>query len=748
MLQHTLALDFTYIRLNGQSSALETGCTDSGPDTLDRTQVLGLALAPCLDSNRPAVSSIADPFGRGTVRVLVIPIGCAGACGVLAAGSRRLDFPTEAERALLGVGANQAAIILQHRRAEEVLRQSEARFASIFDQTIAGVAQTDLTGRFVLANQRYCETVGRSREELLSLRMQDLTHPADLPRNLTLFERMVAGGANFVIEKRYLRPDGSHVWVNNSVSLIRDANGHPQYVVAVVLDVSERKEAEAAQRRLAAIVEFSQDAIISKTLDGIITNWNTGAEHIFGYTADELVGRPISLLIPPERQDEELQINERLKRGERIEHFDTVRVRKDSRRIDISLTISPIRDETGRIVGASKIARDITDRKRIEEERAQLLADEQRAREEAEATTRAKDEFVAVVSHELRSPLNAIYGWVQVLAAQEAPDPAMVKKAIGIFSRNIEQQRYLIDDLLDTARMASGKLKLEIEPLDLVPVTSEALDVIRPAAEAKGVELFTVIDSRGAQITGDALRLQQVIWNLLSNAVKFTPAGGRIELRLERLDPYVRITVSDTGCGIAPEFLPYLFDRFRQADSASTRRHGGLGLGMALVKHVVELHGGTVRAQSAGFGQRACLTVDLPVRAVRWPNPVEPLSPEAEKSEVNVKRAAAPADSRSLESVRVLVVDDQDEARELVATVLEGCGASVMAVGSGREALALLEARLEREPPEVLICDIAMPEEDGYCMIRKLRVLESERGVHLSRRIPAIALTAFAQPKD
>ncbi len=316
--------------------------------------------------------------------------------------------------------------------------------------------------------------------------------------------------------------------------------------------------------QMAAIVESSDDAIISKDLNGIITSWNKGAEKLFGYTAAEVIEKPVTILIPPDRIDEEPRILECLRRGENIEHYETMRRRKDGSEFDISLTISPILDKTVRIIGASKIARDITERKRSEIEREELLLKEKAARAEAEAANRSKDEFLAVVSHELRSPLGAILGYNSMLR-EEQPDTAQLKSYCDIIERNAKTQLQLIEDLLDTARIVSGKLRLEMRPLDINPILADALDVVCLAAEAKGVELR--IAERGARsengatreepaiLLGDAARLQQIVWNLLSNAIKFTPAGGCVELRVERDEESIRIIVSDTGKGIQPEVL-------------------------------------------------------------------------------------------------------------------------------------------------------------------------------------------------
>ncbi len=412
------------------------------------------------------------------------------------------------------------------------------------------------------------------------------------------------------------------------------------------------------------------------------------------------------------------------------------------------------RDEPGEPLYAIGLAWDITAAKEAEIEREALYAEERRLRERAEAADHAKDDFLALVSHELRTPLNAIVAWLHIL--ETTPEPATaaaLAKAIPFLKRSIDQQRCLIDDLLDSARIASGKLQLEVRALDAAAIAEAALDVVRSAAEARGVEIYTLIDANAGLITGDAGRLQQVVWNLLSNAIKFTPRGGRVHLHIERVDPHVRIIVKDTGVGIEPELLPFIFERFRQSDTSSRRRHGGLGLGLALVQELVELHGGNVRAESPGHGKGTTVTVELPVRPMTLPAVLVPaLSAggprKGEVEKVEAEAAASGAPTPALAGVRLLVVDDQEDAREALATMLARHGALVSAAGSGREALALLAESLEGEPPHVLVCDIAMPELDGYAVIGQLRALEKEHRIPLSAQIPAIALTAYAQPRD
>ena len=361
---------------------------------------------------------------------------------------------------------------------------------------------------------------------------------------------------------------------------------------------SDRLEREAL--RLAAIVSSSDDAIISKDLDGIIQTWNRGAERMFGYTADEAIGKSITIIIPNERLDEETEVLRRIRAGLSVEHFETVRQRKDGTPIHISLTVSPVKTRDGRVVGASKIARDVTDQMRL--------------RATAEEASRMKDEFLAVLSHELRTPLNTVLGYARMLREDEddarMPEE-MRRRALEALERNADTLSRLVNDVLDTSRVVTGKLRLVFETCAIEQLIEEAIAVVRPAAEAKAVSIDPQLE-RNMAVMGDRDRLLQVVWNLLSNAVKFTPPGGSVRIEAHKEAGVVQISVADTGVGIGSNDLPFVFQRFWQAHTGVSREFGGLGIGLALARHLVELHGGTIRVESPGVGLGATFTVSLP----------------------------------------------------------------------------------------------------------------------------------------
>lgn len=511
--------------------------------------------------------------------------------------------------------------------------------------------------------------------------------------------------------------------------------------VMMRLAQSIRTNEDRANAHLAAIVHSTDDAIVSKDLNGIIQNCNPACERLFGYSVEELVGKPVTILIPPELRDEEPRILERLRRGERIEHFETVRMTKDGRRLDVSLTISPVRNSRGEIIGVSKIARDITETKAatrrlaaLEAERQVAAADRERllesertARAESERANRIKDDFVAVVSHELRTPLNAILGWTDVLL-QGRPDAQMVR-GLEVIRRNTQVQAQLIGDLLDISRVVSGKLLLDVRSLDLVGVIEAAIETVQHAADARGVKIEKHLGTKAAVTIGDPARLQQVVWNLLSNAIKFTPSGGRIDVDMRRVGSRMEVAVADDGMGIEPEMLDRIFDRFHQQHGPTTRRHGGLGLGLAIVRHLVELHGGEVWAQSRGPDQGATFTVSLPLVVA-----------DLTYGTGGGPDAGVPIDQHTLQDIRVLVVEDEADNRDLIRRMLEAHGAQVFTAATASEAIA----QASNQRPDILVSDIGLPDVDGYELIRRIRRLEAE-GLD---SIPAVALTAFARSED
>ena len=649
-------------------------------------------------------------------------------------------------------------------------------------------------------------------------------------------------------------------------------------------------------RHLAKVVESSDDAIVSKDLNSIVTSWNPGAERLFGYTAAEMVGKSIRLIIPPHLQAEEDVVMARIRAGEKVDHYETIRQTKAGALITISLTVSPIRDDNGVIIGASKVARDVSDRVRLENELREhaentqklgavgavvastldretivqkvtdtatelthaefgaffynvrdqhsgdaymlyalsgapreafssfphpratalfgptfcgerpvrlddVLADprygksapyhgmpqghlpvrsylavpvkgldghvigglffghsqparftEQHERlavgtaswasvalenarlyGEAQEASRMKDDFLAVLSHELRTPLNAILGYSRLLRGNVLTGEHL-ERGIETVERNARWLTQIVEDVLDVSRIVSGKIRLDVQAVNLASVIDNAAATIQPAADAKGVNLQTLIDPRVAPVSGDPDRLQQVIWNLLSNAVKFTPKGGRVQLRLERVDSHIEIIVSDTGAGIRKDFLPYVFERFRQGDSGPARKSGGLGLGLSIVRHIVEMHGGVVLAESAGEGEGSTFTVTLPIMIV------QPTAARRSREHPLAEPQQALQGLADLSGVHVLAIDDETDSLGLLRVVLEAAGARVTTASSGPAALGMLESI----KPDVLVADIGMPEMDGFELIKRVRAMASP---HV-RDVPAAALTAFARSED
>jgi PAS domain S-box-containing protein len=623
------------------------------------------------------------------------------------------------------IGAiNMLVDITERKRAEEALRRNSLELSEFFENASEAIHWVGADGIILRANQAELQMLGYDADEYIGRNIAEFHLDQEVISDI--LKRLLQGETLENYPAKLLRKDGSirEVLINSSPY---SQNGKFVHSRCFTRDVTEQLQIEKTLRHFAAIVETTDDAVVSKDLNGIITSWNRAAERLFGYQADEVVGKPVSILIPPERPDEEPAILARLRRGERIDHYETVRIKKDGRRFHVSLTVSPIINADGKIIGASKIARDISDQKRAQEEITALLASERAARQEAEIANRSKDEFLAVLSHEMRTPLTAMLGWLTILKGHRL-DEETTKHAIETVERNAKAQAQLIEDLVDISRIVGGKLKLDVRPIDIMPVIDAAVDVVQPAADAKQIHVEVRAASPLPPISADPARLQQVIWNLLSNAVKFTPKGGAIEVDVRAVESSAEIVVRDNGIGISQDFLPLVFERFRQAESVATRSHRGMGLGLAIVRHLIELHGGTVTAESEGENKGSVFTIRLPLAAIRYSD-----DPRLQLDHYSN------GDEKPLSGIRILLVEDEPDAKELIALVLTGSGAHVEAVDSAGGALQ----RMPLFIPDLLLSDIGLPVESGYDLIRKVRALRSNMN-----KVPAIALTAFATESD
>jgi PAS domain S-box-containing protein len=490
--------------------------------------------------------------------------------------------------------------------------------------------------------------------------------------------------------------------------------------VLIFRDVTAQREAEREKSRqlivartLAAIVETSDDAIVSKNLDGIILSWNAGAERIFGHTADQAIGKHISLIIPPERSNEEDEIIARLRAGERVDHFETERIKSNGERIAVSLSISPIVNAEGEVVGASKIARDISERRRAEDQLRALAAD-------LEETDRRKDEFLATLSHELRNPLAPIRNSAQVLRHWKEADEGVVESASRLLERQVTQLSRLVDDLLDMSRITRGKIELRRERVDLGGVVRHAADAARAQFDEMNQELTVVMPDAPVILYADPTRLAQVFGNLLNNASKFTDRRGHVTLGVAQQDGEVEIKVRDDGIGIAPAELTKVFEMFTQLDTSLDRSRDGLGIGLTLVKTLVELHGGTISVRSDGKGRGSEFTVRLP--ALKGHEPAD----------------EAPIASSAVASRRILIVDDNMDGAESLSMLLRFTGNETRVEHDGEAALKAGEQFM----PDVVLLDIGLPGMSGYDVARRIR--EQPWG----QRIALVAITGWGQEED
>ena len=566
----------------------------------------------------------------------------------------------------------------------------------------------------------------------------EMLHPDDRAVTEQQVQAALASGEELNIEFRICRPDKSVGWIACRAKVFPDDRGLPLRMIGVNVDISDRKQAEEARSQinqtLEALIRACPLAITVLDADnGTVKMWNPAAERIFGWSESEVVGQFVPS-IPVDKREEFMANLQGIRAGNAIAGMETQRQRKDGSSINIGLWATPVRDGKGNINCMSIVA-DISDRKQVEAERAQLLDREQAARAEAEAINRLKDEFLATLSHELRTPLNAILGWAQILRRGKYTE-ASLANGLEAIERQSRVQVQLVEDLLDVSRIIQGKLALKPGWFDMVKTIEVALNSVNFVAEAKPVTVSSEFDPAVGLMWGDTQRLQQVVSNLLTNAVKFTPAGGSVRLQLSAVavtdspsPNHLQIIVSDTGKGISAEFLPYVFDRFRQADGSITRADSGLGLGLAIVRHLVKLHRGTVTAESPGEGLGATFTVMLPLKQRR-----------NKQSQLRGERKIPQMRQAILAGVKVLVVDDEPDNREFLVAAIEQLGATATAAASAAEAIAILQ----QSPPNILVSDIGMPVEDGYSLIRKVR--SSELGT--AKRLPAVALTAYASEQD
>jgi len=466
--------------------------------------------------------------------------------------------------------------------------------------------------------------------------------------------------------------------------------------------------------------------------------WNAKGKEHFWLTADAQVDfdRFYSIIHPEDRERTRLAVGRAVFNHEPYD-IEYRTVASDGRTRWVRAKGRAYFDATGAPTRFDGVTLDVTALKTIEQRREQMLATERAAREEAERVIWMKDEFLATLSHELRTPLNAILGWSQILT-RETLESDDARQGLQAIERNTRAQAQMIEDLLDMSRISAGKVRLDVHPLLLADVVSQAVQSVRPSAEVKGVRLITVIEPSAGSVVGDAGRLQQVVWNLLTNAIKFTPRDGRVQVVLKQVNSYLELNVSDTGEGIEPEFLPHVFERFRQADASTTRHHRGLGLGLAIVKQLAELHGGTVRVKSPGKGQGSTFTLALPLAPI--PDPLGSDQPEKKRHPRVAQGEPMTYQPPNLHGITVLVVDDDSDARDVIARILRDGRASVITASSAAEALE----KLRKSAPALLISDIGMPGEDGYDLIRKVRALTEDAGA----RVPAVALTAFARTED
>jgi PAS domain S-box-containing protein len=626
-------------------------------------------------------------------------------------------------RQILGVSID----ITDRKQAETNLRDSEAKLRLFIEQAPASVAMLDHEMHYLLVSQRWVDTyhlesiaaiMGRSHYDLFP----------NLPDYwLKIHQRCLTGESEKCEEDWFLLPDGSEQWLSWEIVPWYTSTGAVGGILIFAEDITRRKQAEIELRQKNAILDVINESaptpIFVKDRQGRIIYANPATLEVFGKSAAEVIGYCDCDLCPNfENAARVMESDRRIMESGQME---VVEESPDGIRTFLGMKV-PYRNEAGEVIGLIGISNDITERVQLERAREQILQQEQAARETAEKANRIKDEFLAVLSHELRSPLNPILGWTRLLQNGKL-DENRQREALATIERNAKLQTQLIDDLLDISRIMQGKLSLTVTPVSLTFVIPAAVETVRLAAETRNIQILLDLPTAIVPVSGDAARLQQVVWNLLTNAVKFTPNGGQVTIELRQLNHLAQIRVIDTGKGIDPQFLPHVFEYFRQADATTTRKFGGLGLGLAIVRQIVEMHGGTVWAESEGENRGATFTVQLPFNL------------EAKSSESEPLHDSTLAET-PLSNLQILLVDDDTDTREFQAFLLEQSGARVTAVASGVEALQALD----RFIPDVLVSDVGMAEMDGHMLIQQIR----SRPHNTGGKLPAIALTAYARDID
>jgi PAS domain S-box-containing protein len=622
---------------------------------------------------------------------------------------------------------NSQSILVARRRAEEALRQQSEWLRTTLASIGDAVITTDVDGRVTFMNAvaetltgwPQADALGHILSDVFRIVHEETRQPVDNPALRALKTNSIIRLANHTV---LICRTGQEHAIDDSASPIRDEAGATVGAVLVFRDVSERRRTDLARAHLAAIVESSDDAIVSKTLQSVILSWNKGAERLFGYTADEAIGQSITMLIPTERLAEEEHILDRVSRGDHVAHFETVRVGKDGRRIDVSLTISPIRNDDGTIVGASKVARDISQRKALEARNRELHEREQRARHEAEAANRAKDEFLAMLGHELRNPLSPILTALQLMKLRGGG----LEREREVIERQVGHLTRLVEDLLDVSRITRGQVAIKEEHVAVADVVAKGIEIATPLLDQR-THVLDVDVPRNLWVRGDAGRLSQVMSNLFTNAAKYTPPSGRIGVRVTEEGDDIVIRVRDTGVGIAHDVLPNVFDLFVQERQNIDRSQGGLGLGLTIVRNLVERHGGSVSAHSDGPNLGSVFVVRLPRS-----------TPPADMSATSGSASSESVRATNGASLKILVVDDSTDGAEMLAAALNAKGYETQVAFDGPAALRI--AATFR--PAVVFLDIGLPVMDGYELATRLRDLPELNGVRL------FALTGYGQESD